>query len=163
MDEYLTKPLQLAALDKALARWLPKADADATGLQARERKGRGKPADSDDEATVDLAALEAVVGDDPGTLRDFLAEFLQTARQQAAEIAAAGDRNDHARVGSVAHKLKAASRSIGAMTLGDLCAELENASKAGGKSEVDRVRVDFDRVARAVDARIVAMLAAQTA
>jgi len=64
-------------------------------------------------------------------VREFLADFLSAARAQAAEILACCAAEDHRGVGSVAHKLKAASRSVGALAVGDLCAELGNASRAG--------------------------------
>jgi signal transduction histidine kinase/CheY-like chemotaxis protein/HPt (histidine-containing phosphotransfer) domain-containing protein len=166
MDEYLTKPVQLTTLERTLARWLPRpsgaAALDATANQASGNTATRGAARSD-EAAIELSVLANLVGNDPATIRDFLAEFLQVARQQGRELADACERGDLARAGSVAHKLKASSRSIGALALGDLCAELENASKAGSKAEVDRVRFDFERVLAAVDAGIVALLAAQPA
>jgi HPt (histidine-containing phosphotransfer) domain-containing protein len=47
--------------------------------------------------------------------------------------AAAGDARQAA---ALAHKLKSSSRSVGARGLGDLCAELESAGKAGDKVQV---------------------------
>ncbi|HEY4956510.1 MAG TPA: ATP-binding protein [Caldimonas sp.] len=157
MDEYLTKPIQLAALGKALGRWLPHPDAAPTASAL--------PAPAPAAATrraVDVSILKELVGDDDATVREFLSDFLNAARAQAAEICAACDAEDNLRVGSVAHKLKASSRSVGALALGDLCAELENASRAGSRSEIVAQRARFEQAIQAVDACIVEHLAEST-
>jgi len=96
--------------------------------------------------------------DDAGTVHEFLAEYLNTARAQAAEIVAGCDAECNSRVGAVAHKLKASSRAVGALALGDLCAELENASRAGGRSEMSVHRARFEHAMRDVEACIVDIL-----
>lgn len=64
---------------------------------------------------------------------------LASARMQAAEILASCAASDGDRVGFIAHKLKSSSRSVGALALGDLCADLENAGHAGSHDDlVDR-------------------------
>ncbi|MEW5881951.1 MAG: PAS domain S-box protein [Pseudomonadota bacterium] len=113
MDDYLTKPLQLDQLRKAVDRWL-RAPA---------------PADAP-LAIFDIAVLKAYVGDDPATLRSVLNEFLRVAPQQVAEIEAAAP-GDPARAGAAAHKLKSSARAVGALALGEHCAELERTVKAG--------------------------------
>ncbi|HEX7439611.1 MAG TPA: ATP-binding protein [Caldimonas sp.] len=158
MDEYLTKPIQLAALGRALERWLPSPMLSPT---AATKPGEFNTAAPD--LPVDVSVLKRLVGDDADTVREFLAEFLQIARAQAAELIASCEAEDNRCVGMVAHKLKASSRSIGALTLGDLCAELENTSRAGGKAEIAHGRVGFERAMRAVDAYIVDILADQAA
>jgi HPt (histidine-containing phosphotransfer) domain-containing protein len=92
-------------------------------------------------------------------VREFLADFLQCARAQAAEIVESCAAEDGPRIGAVAHKLKASSRSVGALALGDLCAELEKLSHAGSRSQiVERCR-RFEHEMRDVDACIVETLA----
>ena len=153
MDEYLTKPIQLAALGAALARWLPRRSSAAAPMEACPPQG---PA-------VDVAVLQSLVGDDPRTVDEFLAEFLLVARAQAAEVDAACQAEDHRQVGAIAHKLKASSRSIGALALGDLCAELENASRTAGRSEMSVHRTRFEHAMRDVEACIVDLLGVQAA
>ena len=83
---------------------------------------------ADDRPLVDIDVLRDLVGDDPDAVREFLVEFLRSARVQVDEILASLDAGDLSRVGSVAHKLKASSRSVGALALGERCAEVERAS-----------------------------------
>ena len=110
-------------------------------------------------AAVDISVLKSLVGDDMDTVREFLAEFLHSARTQAAEIIASCEAHDTDAVGAVAHKLKASSRSVGALALGDLCAELEDAGRAGRGSEIVERRERFELAMTAVDRCIVETLA----
>jgi len=152
MDEYLTKPIQLRALSAALERWMPRAvPGDAPLAPEPQPEGEGR--------VVDVSILKSLIGDDDATVREFLAEFLASARQQAAEILASCQAGDNRRVGSVAHKLKASSRSVGALPLGDLCAELENVSRAGGKSELAERSARFQVAMAEVQSCIVGLLA----
>ena len=72
---------------------------------------------------------------------------------------AARGADDIRQIGAIAHKLKSSSRSIGALTLGDLCAELENACRTGTREEVSRGIVQFEAALRDVDAQIASVLA----
>ena len=69
--------------------------------------------------------------DDATTRRALLSQHRETARSLPLELRAARDLNDLLQMADIAHRLKASSRNVGAMALGDLCAELENACLAG--------------------------------
>jgi HPt (histidine-containing phosphotransfer) domain-containing protein len=79
-------------------------------------------------AVFDLGVLQALIGDEPAIVREFLADFLAAARRQrggmreAAAIRALGD------VRVLAHNLKSSSRSVGAHRLGEACQSLERAA-----------------------------------
>ena len=154
MDEHLTKPIQLAALGKALDRWLPHGEPGAADAPTAPAE-LFAPAPG---VAVDISVLKSLVGDEPDTVREFLSEYLKSARGQAAEIVESCAAEDNRRIGAVAHKLKASSRSVGALALGDLCAELENASRAGSRTEIVERREQFELAMKAVDACIVEKL-----
>ncbi|MBA3032271.1 MAG: Hpt domain-containing protein [Gammaproteobacteria bacterium] len=65
------------------------------------------------------------------TIREFLLDFSASATKIAAELSAASAAGDAALVGALAHQLKSAARSVGALALGEQCAQLEKAGKAG--------------------------------
>ena len=89
MDEYLTKPLQLHLLNAALMKWLPRDRADS---MFTELPGDAPPP-AESRQPVDVGVLQALVGDDPATLREFLFDFQAAARRSAVELrAAAADR-----------------------------------------------------------------------
>ena len=154
MDEYLTKPIRLATLGAALGRWLPPPHrGDVADAAAGIRAGLAST-----DPVVDVSILMSLIGDDRIAVRDLLAAFLESARSQSAELVASCIAADHARVGAVAHKLKASSRSVGALALGELCAELESASR-DALPGLDERRERFEAAMRAVEATIVRTLA----
>ena len=103
--------------------------------------------------------LQNLVGDDPQTVRELLFDYRASARKVAATLRAAFAAADVRQVGAIAHQLKSSSRSVGAMDLGDLCAELENASLTQGRDSVQQCIVRFDAELIAVDEQLGQLLA----
>jgi PAS domain S-box-containing protein len=156
MDDYLSKPLQLELLRKALERWLhPTHRAPAAG---RKPAPAGAGA-----AAVDVEVLKSYVGDDPAVLRNLLAEFLHSTKKQAVELRVACTDKDTRQAAAVAHKLKSSARAVGALALGDLCAEIERAGKAGDLDAVAERIAPFDAALAQVEADIAGLLAAEGA
>src|SRR5690606_2953 len=101
MDEYLSKPMQLALLQHALERWLPPAGPDAETPRP----------------PVDVEVLKGLVGDDPAVIGEFLMDFRAAARQGAAQIEAACRQGHASAAAEAAHKLKSSARAVGALAL----------------------------------------------
>ena len=74
-------------------------------------------------------------------------------------FAAAAATGDLRLVGTLAHKLKSSSRSVGALALGDLCAGLENAGKGGGTATIAQEMQEFKAAMAAVGEEIRELLA----
>jgi HPt (histidine-containing phosphotransfer) domain-containing protein len=74
--------------------------------------------------------LKALVGDDAAIILDFLHDFRISAETIAAELRAASAAGNTALVAAAAHKLKSSARAVGALALGELCAEMEHPGKA---------------------------------
>ena len=68
-------------------------------------------------------------------LPQLLRTYREQAPQQFAAMHAALAAGDIAALGGVAHSLKSASYSVGAKRIGDICAALETAARAGDGSE----------------------------
>ena len=150
MDEYLTKPMQLHLLKAALSKWLPVDHAEtAPGELLNE------PADVHPGPAIDISVLRRVVGDDPGVVVDFLTSYLESTRRQAIELRVACATADSRQIAAIAHRLKSASRAVGAATLGDLCAELENACRSGMRESISHDMEKFEAELLAVDAQVV--------
>ena len=125
MDDYLTKPTPLAELKAMLDQRLPPlTDAQAGAATHGTAALVGA-------LPVDVRVLAALVGDDAPTLRRFLLDFSASAAGIAAELAIACGAGQAVQAGALAHKLKSSARSVGALALGELCAEMEVAGKAG--------------------------------
>ncbi|MCU0870007.1 MAG: Hpt domain-containing protein, partial [Burkholderiales bacterium] len=75
--------------------------------------------------TLDLTVLRQLVGGDETAVRELVDAFAESSPAQVAALAAALGAGDRAQVASLAHRLKSAARSVGALALGDLCALIE--------------------------------------
>jgi CheY-like chemotaxis protein/HPt (histidine-containing phosphotransfer) domain-containing protein len=146
MDEYLTKPLQVNHLKAALGRWLAPSAAISVPNERRDPPRAAQ--------VVDVEVLKGLIGDDPMTVREFLTRYRATARRLATELHAARAGDDMRKLGTIAHKLKSSSRSVGAVAVADICAELENTCRAGTLAGVSQGLVQFDAALTAVEAEL---------
>jgi CheY-like chemotaxis protein/HPt (histidine-containing phosphotransfer) domain-containing protein len=129
MDDYLTKPLQIELLRKALDRWLPPHRASLAATAERSADPPALP-------VLEIAALEQIVGSDPAQIREPLACYRDSTAGQIDDLRLAAQAIDLARVAAVAHKLKSSARSVGARALGELFERIEAASESGNAPRV---------------------------
>jgi HPt (histidine-containing phosphotransfer) domain-containing protein len=99
----------------------------------------------DTSPAVDVSVLEALVGSDTETLRGFLNDFCSSSLLIANELRTACAVQNAAQVGSLAHKLKSSARSVGALTLGELCSALETAGKGAALESLVLLLSDFGK------------------
>ena len=144
MDDYLSKPVQLVNLKAMLRKWLPAVESEPISPAAI-------PNDHDEGgAAVDISVLIELVGDDQAILREFISDFRVNAEKIAAELriaCAVGRTGDAA---NLAHKLKSSARTVGALALGDLCAEIEKAGRSGDKDALTQLLPRFEQVLASV-------------
>jgi PAS domain S-box-containing protein len=161
MDGYLTKPVPLNTLRDLIDRFVPHVGGrDRTSAPAPAPPVTAPPAGSAHEAgRLDVAVLAGLVGDDPATLREFLGEYQVSACALEVDIRTALGRGDLAQAGSLAHRLKSSSRSVGALTLGEICAELEQAGKSGNTTRAAEAGRRFAQEFALVNAAVNAYLA----
>ncbi|WP_147297966.1 ATP-binding protein [Trinickia dinghuensis] len=157
MDGYLTKPLQLARLQAVLDSHFPMREAPAVPAAPPAREAPPRHAQA-----VDVDVLKGIVGDDPEIVRELLSDYQQSVGRLAAELRAHCDAGRGREAGAIAHKLKSSSRSVGALTLGDLCAELENAGKAGDLALLANWAKQFDAALAAVEQALDRLLAVES-
>jgi len=128
MDDYLSKPVMLSDLKAMLAKWMP-----ATPLP------------------VEVRVLKEQVGDDPVFISEFLHNFRGTALKIGAEIEAAISVGHAHETIAAAHKLKSSARSVGALRLGELCEQIEQAEKADDKEMLAALLPRFKEELAAVE------------
>jgi CheY-like chemotaxis protein/HPt (histidine-containing phosphotransfer) domain-containing protein len=149
MDDYLSKPVQLAHLKAVLQKWLP---AIAPIHPAQPLAPVAAPATSSTaEKPVEVSILEELVGNDPDVISEFLRDFRTSAARIAADLRAACNAGQTAAAGAAAHKLKSSARSVGARALGELCAEMEQAGKAGDIQALNALLPRFESELTAVN------------
>ncbi|MDM0085712.1 PAS domain S-box protein [Variovorax sp. J31P179] len=124
MDAYLSKPVRLedlkAALDAAIA--VPALAAPA-----------------------DLRVLTDLIGDDPLSVAEVLGAFGASAAQAREAMWRGWQNGDLRLVADSAHKLKSSARAIGAMRLGQLCADIEEQAETEQAAGLDTLVKRFDR------------------
>jgi signal transduction histidine kinase/CheY-like chemotaxis protein/HPt (histidine-containing phosphotransfer) domain-containing protein len=136
MDDYLSKPVQLAELKAMLKKWQPVVFS---------LPFNGPAASPDPQPpAVDVRVLAALVGGDAAVIREFLGDFHCSARHISDQLQTACKAADSLAAVSSAHQLKSAARSVGAMALGELCAAMEVAGKAGDQATLARLLPAFD-------------------
>ena len=148
MDEYLTKPLELHLLKDALTRWLPVSVEPAEQADVPD-----KPGDAPAVLGIDASVLGDLLGSDadPAVARAIVAEYRTTVKRLAVELRVALSIDDLREAGAIAHKLKASSRAVGAVAMGDLCAELENVCRAGTRENLSLVFSQFEAALQALE------------
>jgi hypothetical protein len=124
MDDYLSKPAALPALRAVLEKYL----APGTGERVA-RAPATQTAQAEELPVFDPTMLTRMVGDNQALHRRLLEKFRLNAGQQVNAIQSAVASAQYTGAGDVAHALKSAARSIGAMRLGQLCQEIEAAGK----------------------------------
>jgi CheY-like chemotaxis protein/nitrogen-specific signal transduction histidine kinase/HPt (histidine-containing phosphotransfer) domain-containing protein len=151
MDMYLTKPLQLADLRAALDELFLPLSSPLPAVPTEREALDGSAA-----AAVDIRVIENLVGNDPTVISDLLHGFQDSAGRTVELLKAACNMGDMTTTIEQAHRLKSSSRAVGALVLGEICEEIENAGKAGAGDTLARLLPIFDREYEAVDAFLVA-------
>ena len=85
----------------------------------------------DETKAVDVTVLQALIGDDEIVVTQFLHDYRVSAIEIGWALCKASEHGTAMETASHAHKLKSASRTVGALALGIICESLEFAGKAG--------------------------------
>ncbi len=125
IDDFLVKPAGLARLGRVLAAFMPSTGGIAPPAAAPARGPAGARA-------LDLSSLADILGDDdPGLIREVVAEFVEKfprALEAFKAAIAAGAAED---IAAGAHAAKGAAAGVGAEDLRALCAAIEQAARRG--------------------------------
>ncbi|HVV96059.1 MAG TPA: ATP-binding protein [Rhodanobacteraceae bacterium] len=174
MDDYISKPLDRAALVQLLRRWLkaaPETLAQAPGAipesalpEPEARAASSAPTAANPTAAYSapaaaeprMTALDtAIIGDlldtMGGEFGDLVRVYLEDAPERVRELESAAGTGDAAAQIAPAHTLKSSSANIGATALSELARGIEHAARAGiatGPAELAAgLRVEYERVA----------------
>jgi CheY-like chemotaxis protein len=160
MDDYLTKPIQITALQEALERAGLWAKRRTTPLQPSQELPEAAPPPTDDASTpaldpAVLAELRQFQGEGEPDIVQELAQAFQFETPpllQALHRAVAEEQSEQ--IKQAAHNLKGSSNNLGARTMAGLSAELEALGKQrtleGAAELVTRLEREYRRVCEAL-------------
>jgi CheY-like chemotaxis protein len=161
MDDYVSKPIRIEELVAALSKSRPLATDQPAGLEPEPDAG-ARPAPSPHAVAADLSILDgaalqnllSLVGGEFAFLAELIDSFLEDAPQMLEDLGRYLEEGDAAGVQRIAHSLKSNAADLGAVALGELCKELESASRAGGLDGADdlvsQIVDEYDRLAGAL-------------
>jgi CheY-like chemotaxis protein/HPt (histidine-containing phosphotransfer) domain-containing protein len=131
MDDHLSKPFSMQAMQEILERWIP-ATALAGQREAAPRK------DVLDRQVLD--ELSRMLGKGkPDMLASLINLYLAESPKLVGELKRAAGEGDAREIGRVAHSLKSCSANVGAMTLSRYCADIQAAAKRGDTAEARKI------------------------
>jgi signal transduction histidine kinase/CheY-like chemotaxis protein/HPt (histidine-containing phosphotransfer) domain-containing protein len=142
MDGFLPKPVEMEALAKVLDRWLP-LPAAGTGGAKKPQSAAAAPAAG--ENPVDRSRLAEISGGDAAMERDILADFRGVNDGDAAMLRDALEKHDISLVTHASHRIKGASRTVGAIMLAEVCERIERAGRANDWSAIAANRDALER------------------
>jgi CheY-like chemotaxis protein/anti-sigma regulatory factor (Ser/Thr protein kinase) len=149
-DDFLSKPIDPAGLDRLLARWIPEGKRREPSAQAQAppaavppgpEGGGGAPPLPDLEG-VDVRAAAARAGGLAGYLR-LLAAFRQDLAGRAGTLDSVPDAGGAEGFAAAAHAVKGALAGIGAGPLSERAGALESAARGGDLEAVAGELPDF--------------------
>jgi two-component system, sensor histidine kinase and response regulator len=122
MDDYVTKPVRVEGLRDTLLRWF-------AGERTKPAAETASPAGP--TKVWELDHLRESSGNDREFMGKLLGEFLDPLPSRIEEMEASARTGDAVKLRFQAHGLKGSSRTMGAVTLGELCQEIEMHAAGG--------------------------------
>jgi CheY-like chemotaxis protein/HPt (histidine-containing phosphotransfer) domain-containing protein len=141
MDDYVPKPIQIGILAEKLDRWAPFPPAHGPAQVTA--------------SPIDNAVLAEITDGDDTLAREILHRFRRYNSEDAASLKAAVDATDLRQVTDASHRIKGASRTVGAVALATVCEHLERAGRANDwlaiSSHMDAFRHEVHRLDRFIE------------
>jgi PAS domain S-box-containing protein len=139
MDDYISKPIQIAELQRAL---------EKSGKPVAEEQPAEQGPVAVDRNVIDELKELADEGD-PGFLRELIESYLTSSEPLISQIRDAVAQGNTDELRKAAHTLKGSSRSMGVMVVGEISFELEtlarNGTVAGAGVLFDQLGKEFAR------------------
>ena len=135
MDDYISKPVDLQALETVLSRWVEIGPPSHNGASTNG-SGHSTPRQVDERPPIDESRLEGLrdleAPDGSSILTSILAAFTGHSADLLVTLREAAQGGDNKRLHSVAHELRGAAATAGATHVAELCSEIELTARRGG-------------------------------
>jgi signal transduction histidine kinase/HPt (histidine-containing phosphotransfer) domain-containing protein len=117
MDDYISKPVELAVLKTKLDRWLPISQAAAV------TSDNGKTGNT--SAPIDHSVLAPICRGDAAIEREILLDFWRVNEEDVPVLEQAVAKRDGPQITGTTHRMKGASQAVGAIALASVCHRIE--------------------------------------
>ena len=160
MDDYLTKPVTMDNISKALRRWLHgQEESAATNAPETQQTKSEKTV-----VTIDLSPLRATFGDAAdGLIPQLLTSYLAEGMRDMEVLRQASDQTDMNLLVRIVHNLKSSSATLGIGDFSTLCREAEQLGRQGDRAAMlatfPLVVEQFAQVRAATEALLASMQA----
>lgn len=145
MDDYLSKPVSLEALQEVIARHIPDAPPG----------GQGGASSAAQVATPEARPWRGSLSE--GAFGIIVAMYLQDTQQLLGELRTALARGQRETIAHLAHKLRSSSAIVAAEQLSLGCGDLEAVALTSSQAElsvaIEAISAEFDRVRSALSGR----------
>jgi len=157
MDDHLSKPFSMQAMQEILDRWIP-----VSSLAVQRPQSAAPQADVLDRRVLD--ELSRMLGSGkPDMLASLINLYLAESPKLVGELKRAAGAGDASEMARVAHSLKSCSANVGAMALSRYCAELQATAKRGDTAEARRMVAQLESEHASVQAALTAEFEALSA
>jgi HPt (histidine-containing phosphotransfer) domain-containing protein len=159
MDDHLSKPFSMQAMQEMLDRWIPAPSSIAV---QRPAASAAPQAEVLDRQVLD--ELSRMLGSGkPDMLASLINLYLAESPKLVGELKRVAGAGDAGEIARVAHSLKSCSANVGAMALSRYCAELQAAAKRGDTAEARRMVAQVESEHASVQAALTAEFEALSA
>lgn len=151
MDDYVSKPVTIEGISKAIQRWLPSTRA-APALATET----GNPDNATLMTVIDLSELRASLGGQASRIIPaVLTSYLSEGEKHIVVLKAADREFDVELITRIVHNLKSSSAALGIRQFSALCKEAEQQLRANEieptRALLPRIIADFEEVRRAAE------------
>lgn len=141
MDDYLTKPFRKQQLSDIVEKWL-KASLSSANCENNRQEFSGAKQDGNSEKDIEpirrrLGVLQEEIGHE--MIKTIIDIFLEDTSTNLKSLRALSKPFDFADLEMRAHSLKGSCSNLGAETMADLCAQLEEQAEMPNGSQISRL------------------------
>jgi CheY-like chemotaxis protein len=129
MDDYISKPVELAALKKKLDQWLPIGRAAAAGSDKTKTENTSAP--------IDHSVLAPICSGDAAAEREILLDFRRVNEEDMGVLERAIAKRDIPQITRTTHRIKGGSQAVGAIVLASMCHHIELACHANNWTTIE--------------------------
>lgn len=129
MDSYVAKPVELPLLLRTLDTWLPLPNGAGACVGVAPEPAH-RPPDGGGPSPIDREKLAEISLGDADFEREILADFRGAMDEDASHLVLALEASNKEDITRIAHRLKGASRAVGAIDLAAISERMEMAGRA---------------------------------